>query len=91
MGASRKTAQMRSNRGVEDLGGSGGLEVRGEEAFAREAGKDGVAELMEFGEMVKQDEVAGAKLAEAEAGVEHDGVWRDARSGCLGESVAKTA
>src|ERR1039457_3723040 len=59
---------------------SSGGDVAGEKAFAGEAGEDGEAERVELVEVGEQGVILVEDLAEAEAGVEHDGLAGDAGS-----------
>src|ERR1035438_8223319 len=66
--------------GTRVAGGLGGGEGTGEEAFAGEAGEDGEAERVELVEVGEQGVILVEDFAEAEAGVEHDGLAGDAGS-----------
>ena len=74
--------------GTGDFAEAGGDRVA-EKTFARDGGKQGEAEGVELGEAGEQGIVLVEILAEAEAGVEDDGVASDARRKRSGNPVAK--
>ena len=61
----------------------------GEKAFARKAGEERTAELLELSKVGEQDPVFFAALAEAETWIEHNAICSDACGGGGGEALSQ--